>query len=156
MGTYGQRSISIGGRNANAFTNPSTVLPKPGSLTLDWNASGWPVGDGVTPLPDGTVVPAGVKYCRYGLPLAKITATGLYGPVDTTANDGRQIVDGSNQGSIYIKMQTTQQTDAHSDHVADVADNGNVFTARMFLTYPNAPSLAQLRTMFRGRLGFID
>jgi len=40
----------------------------------------------------GTHYPAG--HIRSGTPLGKITATGLYGPYDNAANDGREVLAG--------------------------------------------------------------
>ena len=155
MSTYGQTRISTGGRGIDAFTNPEMVRDKPGGITHDWNASGWPVGDGVTDIGGGVVVPSGVKYARYGMPLTKITASGKYGPALTTANDGRQVVDGFLSGSTFISKRTHLQSSLKSDQCALIADNGDVFTARMFTSYAGAPTLANLRAMFP-KIGFID
>ena len=71
-----------------------------------WMLSQWGQGPGENPnivldksaFTSGTHYPNG--YFPSGLPLGKITATGLYGPYDDAASDGRQVCAGFLHSSV--------------------------------------------------------
>ncbi|PBC38476.1 hypothetical protein CJ179_38380 [Rhodococcus sp. ACS1] len=79
---------NIAVRNTGTYTveNRSYIYQDPGvwtrgSVTLD-----------ITKFVAGTHYPAG--YIKSGTVLGKVTATGLYGPYDNTASDGREVAVG--------------------------------------------------------------
>src|SRR5688500_11030120 len=63
--------IADTGTLTQVFANATGMRPKVGGSTIDWSKVTAPVSD-VT-LPDGTIIPAGEKYIRYGTFLAQIT-----------------------------------------------------------------------------------
>lgn len=85
----------------------TTVVTSTGSADYTWLASRHGVGNAlprtidVSKLTSGTHYDATTKVIPSGLVLGKVTATGLYGPYDSTASDGRQTVD-----SILLDPQT--------------------------------------------------
>lgn len=76
----------------------TTVVSSVGGRDLTWLASDHGVSNGlsrtldVSKFTSGTHYDAVTKVLYSGIGLAKVTATGLYGPYDTTAADGRQLV----------------------------------------------------------------
>jgi hypothetical protein len=89
-------AISIGqvlgpktGRDVRVIANGRYDRAKGGGVTLDVATIAAVTGSPAT-LADDTVVPVGSKYLRFGQILCKITASGLFGPYDSAAADGRQ------------------------------------------------------------------
>lgn len=68
------------------FANPTGMRPKVGGTTVDWSKVAAVSGSPVT-LPDGTVIPVGKKYLRYGTILTKITQVEV-NSILVTADDG--------------------------------------------------------------------
>lgn len=74
----------------------STSVRSVGGSDQTWLASAHGIGTARTRTLDlskftsGTHYDAATKVLKGGIGIAKITATGLYGPYDTTATDGRQ------------------------------------------------------------------
>lgn len=74
----------------------STTVRSVGGSDQTWLASAHGIGSARTRTLDiskftaGTHYDATTKVLKSGIGIAKITATGLYGPYDTTATDGRQ------------------------------------------------------------------
>lgn len=64
-------------------------LAKVGGVTIDWSTVTAVSGSDVT-VNDGVVVKIGEKYLRMGQVVCLITSSGLYGPYDPAAGDGRQ------------------------------------------------------------------
>ena len=60
-----------------------------GGITIDWTTVAAVSGADVL-LKDGNLIKIGQKYLRYGQVMARITATGKWGPYDPAAADGRQ------------------------------------------------------------------
>lgn len=76
----------------------TTTVSSTGGRDLTWLASDHGFRNGLTRTLDVTKFTSGVHYdattkvLYSGIGLAVVTATGLYGPYDTTASDGRQLV----------------------------------------------------------------
>jgi hypothetical protein len=74
----------------------STITSQTGGRDQTWLASDHGLSTGqsrtldVSKFVSGTHYDANTKVLYSGIGLAKITASGLYGPYDTTASDGRQ------------------------------------------------------------------
>lgn len=74
----------------------TTVVSSKGGTDLTWLRSNHGISNGLPRTLDiskftaGTHYDASTKVLKSGIGLAKVTATGLYGPFDTTATDGRQ------------------------------------------------------------------
>jgi hypothetical protein len=68
--------------------------------------------------------------------------TGLYGPIDTSASDGRQTL---TRGECFILNETVVQSELGSDH-PPVFDGGAVWTDRLLVGGTNQPTLANLLT----------
>jgi hypothetical protein len=72
------------------------VVTSTGGSDKTWLASDHGLGNALTRTLDvskftsGTHYDASTKVLKSGIGIAKITASGLYGPYDTTASDGRQ------------------------------------------------------------------
>lgn len=75
----------------------TTTVSSVGGSDLTWLRSDHGLSNAVdrtldiTKFTSGTHYDAVTKILKSGIPLAKVTATGLYGPYDTTAADGRQL-----------------------------------------------------------------
>jgi hypothetical protein len=75
----------------------TTVVSSTGGRDLTWLASNHGLSSGLSRTLDVTKFTSGVHYDAVtkvlysGIALAKVTATSLYGPYDTTASDGRQL-----------------------------------------------------------------
>lgn len=75
----------------------TTTVSSSGGTDLTWLRSDHGLSNGVNRTLDiskftsGTHYDASTKVLKSGIGLAKVTATGLYGPYDTTAADGRQL-----------------------------------------------------------------
>lgn len=144
----GTRTITQSGREVRALVDAQKGRFKVAGVTIDWTTVATNPSD--TTLPDGTVIPAGTKYLRYGQPLVKITASGKFGPVDTSAADGRQTVDNTRRGEIYILNRTVAESELGSDVIGDVFDGGNVFSDRLVVGGANQATLAQIQTAMPG------
>jgi hypothetical protein len=66
---------------------------------------------------------------------------GMFGPVDTSASDGRQTMA---QGRTYVLNETVVQSDYMSDSAGGPLDGGPVYVKRLNVGGTNQPSLAQL------------
>lgn len=116
---------------------------KTGGATLDWNTVQAANTD--TTLPDGEVIPSGVKFIRYGETIARISASGKFGPHRTDANDGRQTL---TAGDCYLQNRTIREDDEDTDF-AQCFDGGRVWEARLMVGATGGlPTLAQLKAAF--------
>lgn len=87
--TYGRQLLSpVIGIPITVLFNLDDVLWKAGGVTIDWTTVVAASAD--TTYLDGNIVKSGYKALRYGQVLCRITATGLFGPFQSTASDGRQ------------------------------------------------------------------
>lgn len=111
--------------------------------TIDWSLIAAPVAE--TTLTDGQVMPAGVKFLRYGQIMADVTATGKIGPHLTNALDGRQTLEG---GKCYVLNRTLREDEIASDHAGELFDGGRIWEARLLVGGANEPTLAQVKAAF--------
>jgi hypothetical protein len=70
--------------------------------------------------------------------------SGLYGPIDTSATDGRQTM---TRGECYIQNETVLYSELGSDYIP-VFEGGLVWAARLLVGEANQPTLANLLTAF--------
>lgn len=144
MATYG-RQILLGTSGIPAQVSIDGAPEwKVGGITIDWATVAAASGD--TSLPDGVVIPNGQKGLALGTVLAKITASGLYGPADSTAVDGRQTWA---PGNIFILNMSVLQTGplglyGHPTDNPPVFAGGKVWEVRLQVGTGNQPTLAQL------------
>jgi hypothetical protein len=110
----------------NSFTGGSSP-----NTTITVTQTGTPDGDYT--MRDGTVVPAGKKILEAGTVLVKITATGLFGPADTAASDGRGLIDSGRIGDVFVLNSDVFEDDPGSDMVGDVLDAGVLYKARLLI-----------------------
>jgi hypothetical protein len=68
---------------------------------------------------------------------------GLYGPIDTSATDGRQTL---TRGECYIQNETVLYSQLGSDYIPAVFEGGLVWAARLLVNEANQPTLANLLT----------
>lgn len=144
----GQRTIAQGGNAFKVFTNTTETDAKPGGFTIDWTTITAVVSD--TTLPDGTIIKAGKKHARYGEVFVRITSggsTGKWGPYAAGAVDGRQTVDATRRGEVYILDQTILEDDGpiqgplFSGGIANIArvlagGGGQVTLANLYAALP--------------------
>lgn len=131
---YGRQVFATVGHSIKV-TADGEPEAKIGGVTIDWAtvaAAGAPAT-----LEDGVVIETGDKYLRYGQFLAKITASGLYGPYDPGAADGRQTI---TKGEFFIVNGTVKEADSKSNH-PEAIFGGLVFKDRLIAT-AGAASLA--------------
>ncbi len=118
-----------GGTPASADGAPEY---KVGGVTIDWTTAVAANVAAVT-LDDASIVPANQKYLPYGTILARITASGLYGPYDPSAVDGRGDLA---RGACFVLNYTVYggggpQDDLHADNPPGVFDGGRVYLDRL-------------------------
>lgn len=129
--------------STNAFTGGSSP-----SATITEAVKGVS-GAGAT-LSDGTVVKQGDKYLEFGTVLVKITASGKFGPADTAAADGRQTVDSTRRGDIFVLNHTVLYSEVGSEIVGDVFDAGICFKTRIKCGGTGQPTYANLEAACPG------
>lgn len=123
---YGQTTttLSQGGATLSADGVPEYV---PGGITIDWATV--PANAAGATLDDGQVIEAGVKFIPFGTVLAKITASGKYGPHQAGATaDGRQTVA---KGGAYLLNQTVREDDAGSEFGPGAFEGGLIYQGRL-------------------------
>lgn len=153
---YGRTSLA----NNNVFPTRVSAdgIPKykAGGITIDW-ATVAALGSDTT-LPDGSVVRSGQKMLRYGQVVTKITATGLFGPYDPAAADGRQTLA---RGDCFVMDETVLQypsgsplLGASTDQTGGAIEGGDIWIDRVLQAGTGAaslaagPTLANLSTAF--------
>jgi hypothetical protein len=147
---YGSNQIASIGAGMRSLSNPETARWKAGGVTFDWDTVTAVSGSDVT-LVDGTVIKIGDKYIRYGTIVTRITDSGKFGPADTGANDGRQIVTNAVRGDAFILDRTVILSElGRSEIVGDCYDAGIAYRDRLNLGYSGAPTEANLETMLPG------
>lgn len=148
MASYGRNVIATTG-NKVAVSADGMPEWKVGGVTIDWATVTAVSGSDAT-LADGTVVKVGDKYLRYGTVLDVIASTanggtvGKYGPVLTTATDGRQTMA---RGESFILNETAVMSELGSDHSA-VVEGGKVWSGRLLVGGTGEPTLATVETAF--------
>jgi hypothetical protein len=136
MSTYGRTSLgTIGG--SIQLTADGKPEMKSGGVTLDWSTIAAVAGADVT-WDDGVTVAIGEKAVRYGQLLCRITASGLFGPYDPAAADGRQLLV---SGDCFWANESVKQNDLHSDHPPALF-GGKVFANRLIQSGVAAHTLA--------------
>jgi hypothetical protein len=118
---------------------------KTGGITIDWSTVAAVAGSDVN-LPDGSIIRVGTKYLRYGQVVTKITATGKFGPYDSAAADGRQLLA---RGDAFILDETFTEFSAgiagistRNDQVGSAIEGGSLFVNRVLNSGGGAASLA--------------
>lgn len=135
--TYGRKVLESTGRQIMVSADGQPDW-KAGGITIDWSTVAAVSGSDVT-TPDERLVVIGKKYLRFGQVLNRISASGKYGPADTTLSNGQETTGGGSQS--FILNETVLEDDAGSDHPA-VFDGGLVWPARIIAGTGNAPTLA--------------
>jgi hypothetical protein len=143
--TYGTNTIQTLGRRLQVSAD-GVPRWKAGGITIDWSTV-TPVTEDTTLTYDGTVVKNGDSYIRGGTTLTQITIGGKYGPADTGASDGREVVTAAVRGKSFILNETVVKSEPGSDHPA-VFDGGRVFKGRLVYGGSGEPTEANLETMF--------
>lgn len=158
IASYGRVVTYTTGTAMMAAAGPLAKLnAKAGGLTLDWTTIAAAGSDQT--LIDGTVIPTGQKGLALGQVVCKITATGFYGPYDSGAADGRQLL---NRGDCWILNTSVLKTPPMglgatvTDHPAGY--NGGLFfkdrvlvvtgQAATYLGATSRPALAAFETAF--------
>ncbi len=123
---WGTREIAKAGSRIGALAVAGSGRQKVAGVTIDWSTV--PAAGGDTTLTDGTVIKAGEKFIRYGTVIAKITASGKFGPYDAAALDGRDTLV---RGECFIVEETIVEKQMHSLYApGGVYDGGIFFLAR--------------------------
>jgi hypothetical protein len=136
MATYGRNVFEQIGKSIQVSADGRPEM-KIGGVSIDWTTVTAIAGADVTWL-DNTVVKIGEKALRYGQVVALITASGLYGPHDPAAADGRQTLA---LGKCFILNESIRQDETASDH-PPVLYGGDVFLGRIIQSGVGAHSLA--------------
>jgi hypothetical protein len=134
--SFGRRSVDTAGRSIQVSADGKPEMKSVG-LTVDWSLVGAITGSDVTWL-DGVTVKVGEKALRYGQVLCLVTATGLYGPYDFAAADGRQT---PTRDAIFIVNETIREDEMESNH-PPVLDGGKCFRDRIIQSGVGVHSLA--------------
>jgi hypothetical protein len=134
--TFGRNTIETAGRSIQVSADGRPEFKAVG-ITLDWATIAAVAGSDVTWL-DGLVVKVGEKGLRYGQVVTKITASGLYGPYDPGAVDGRQTLA---RGDCFVVNESIREDELNSNH-PPVFDGGLSFVSRIIQSGGGAASLA--------------
>jgi len=124
-----------------------------GGVTIDWATVPAVTGSDVTLL-KGTVIKVGEKYIPMGTIIAKITASGKYGPAATNAADGRQTL---NRSECFLLNEDVSENapastgaivqGAASDHPA-AFDGGTIWKSLLKVGGTNEVTLANFLVAF--------
>lgn len=155
MPSYGYTNIGTVGNSVNLIASDfEDVRWKPGGITIDWTKVTAVSVD--TVLTGGTTILAGQKYIPVGTVMVKVTATGLYGPADTSASDGRQTLDATSRGKAFLLNEDVSQNSPlglvqgnASDHPG-VFDTGTIWKALLKVGDTNQPTLNNFLLAFPG------
>lgn len=148
--TYGRQTIGNASGYPVRVSADGSPEYKPGGVTIDWATVDAATDD--TTLGDGIEVPSGAQYLEYGQILVKIDATGLFGPYDSGASDGREDLE---RGTAYILDESVVRYGAMGvaglsgpiDHPA-VFEGGLVWRARLKIGGAGQPSVADFEAAF--------
>jgi hypothetical protein len=138
MAGYGQVALGQLGSRALSVIADGKPKVKAGGITIDWSIPVAVSGADVT-LNDGTVIPIGFKYQRYGQVVCRITANGKFGPYDPLAADGRQLLV---EGDCFFLNRTVLELDPAGDHGGVACYGGLAFKSRLIQSGVGAHSLA--------------
>lgn len=141
MPGFGTQALSaIGGAlQVAADGEPARIAS---GITLDW-ATITAAAAAVT-YNDGVAVAIGEKALRYGQVLTRITATSKYGPFDSAAVDGRQLLV---RGAVRINNTTIKEnTVGVATDYPDVISGGIVWKERLLVGGAGQPTLVNLET----------
>lgn len=110
--TYGYQVVGAWGNPIQVAADSEPEF-KAGGITVDWTKVAVLNAENPVTLQDGVIVPVNTQALPGGTILAVVTATGMYGPADTTATDGRQTLA---RGTTFIVNRTVLITDQRSNH----------------------------------------
>lgn len=122
MPSFGRQILGTTGRQVQVTADGSPEWVT-GGVTIDWATVEAASGD--TILADDVVILDGQKGLRYGTVLAKITASGKWGPADTSAHDGREAL---SRGNCGILNSTVLQHGPLPGFVSGPTDHPGVIT----------------------------
>lgn len=159
LSTIGNGNVRVSGTNPNLVvefiedlrgTNVALLVLQTNSLSGGSSPSvaiattqvGVPEAD--LTLADGTIVKGGDKYIEAGTVMVKITASGKYGPYSATASDGRQTVDATRRGEVWLLDQTIVMSKLGSEMTGDVFEGGQIYAARLKAGGAGQPSVANV------------
>ena len=147
MSSYGREVVeSLDMNTTQVLSDGHDADWKSVGATLDWATV--PANGSDTTLPDGQIIPAGVKFVRYGDLISEIRSggsTGKVGPLRTDANDGRQTLEA---GRMWVVNRTLRQDEVASDHALQLFDGGRVWEARLLVGGANQLALADVKAAF--------
>lgn len=146
MPSYGRETLNSVGRSIQVSADGSPEA-KAGGVTVDWTTIAASGADAT--FLDEDFVATGEKFIRYGQILCKITASGLYGPYDSGASDGRQTI---TRGDCYIVNESMHMNSPHSDHPA-VIDGGRIWRNRLIVGIYGGTNEVQTVTLGAGNTG---
>jgi hypothetical protein len=154
---YGRNLLTTDVIAPTRVTSDGEPEYKTGGITIDWSTVAAVSGSDAS-LPDGSIVRIGTKYLRYGQVITKITATGKFGPYDSAAADGRQLLA---RGNAFIMDETVTEFSAgmsgistRNDQYGSAIEGGSLFIDRVIQSGVGAhslaagPTLAELETVF--------
>jgi hypothetical protein len=152
MAGYGQVAIGQLGSRALSVIADGKPKVKAGGITIDWSTVAAVAGADVV-LNDGTVIPIGFKFLRYGQVVMRITASGKFGPWDIAAADGRQLLTAV-EGDAFFLNRTVLELDPAGDYGGVACYGGLAYKSRLIQsgvaahTLAAGPTLAELLAMF--------
>ncbi|MGH9763688.1 MAG: head decoration protein [Blastocatellia bacterium] len=136
---YGQTVVGNWGTSLRLSADGQPEM-KAGGITVDWNTVPVVNAGADTTWDDGIVVPAGTKALRYGTVLTQITASGMWGPCDTTAVDGRQA---GARGTVFLLDRSVLEDEVKSMY-PPVLEGGLVWKDRILAGGANQMTFANL------------
>jgi hypothetical protein len=151
---FGLKTLTASSGAPYQLTYDGHIEWKAGSVTYDWSTvaavSGSPLD--LTGTGDALTVPIGQKVLLIGQVMCEITSSGLYGPYDPAASDGRQTL---TRGKVGLLNMTILQTGvlnltAGNPDNGNLIEGGRVWQARIIQsgtgthTLAAGPTLAEL------------
>jgi hypothetical protein len=119
---FGLKNLTTSSGVPLQLTYDGHIEWKPGSVSYDWSTVAAVSGSAVTLAAEQITIPIGQKFLQLGQLMCEITATGLYGPYDPAASDGRQT---PARGKCGLMNMTVLQNGVLGITAANT-DNGNL------------------------------
>lgn len=153
---FGLKNLTASSGVPISITYDGHIEWKSGSITIDWTTIAAVSGSNLVLAADQLTVPIGQKVLVFGQVMSEITASGLYGPYDPAASDGRQTL---TRGKVGLLNMTVLQTGVlnitagNTDNM-NLVEGGRVWADRLIQagtgthTLAAGPTLAELLAVF--------
>lgn len=150
---FGLKNLTTSSGVPVSVTYDGHIEWKAGSTKIEWSSVAAVSGSDLVLTADQLTVPVGQKVLVFGQVMAEITATGLYGPFDPAASDGRQTLVNGKCGILNMTVLQNGVLNITAGNTDDgnLIEGGRVWYARIRQsvaathTLALGPTLAELQ-----------